>query len=668
MTPGCTTCGYAVEVVRSCFSSRWRLFRNNAVTTPGRYVFGGDDTPAYPGWHNLWSRDWVSDEMEGAQLGEDPDAKRSYSLGEAQGVVPAPRLIGSADCIANGDTWPLAVVPSLVGGFDARCPELTAAPRIELDPTDPSNWCFWSDVVDQVYVNATVQLARVAAAYGAPVAGYAQDINNGILPKHFAFVPAPPLPVVIVVAGTDNAIQWITEVFFGAQPPGRFGLYATNPIWNLISSIILDLLVPFAIPVTQPLLIVGHSMGGAVGCVLAARLRQGQPGRTIELLTLGAPRPGDAALIAILRTCRTASLANEGDPVPSIPTNFAEMPVPLQVIFRLTYPPGSLLWAPPPNRFRVSWNGAVNAGAAQPGPTEAVLQILEWAFTLGHFPDLSSHLPDEYRRRLCRPAPAPIAWFDAWDVARPAGDVVGVWPNKVNPTNSAEAAPPFGSPTYEAPAQGMLAGLKFAGLPSVNDLMIIATALVGTPTSSLYVVFQMVYPSPNFDIAYRFAVPIEGVGFLGGLQTEWLGSSSPHAGWRLGSGTHQINLPWDGGVYGPILLSIVWDGAQLTATIENATIETQSKTFTAFSPSWNFLGGEIPGVTFPNCNPQRLGEILFYDHVLSTAHDASVREYLRVKWLMNGAGLATESGDVIVTEAGDVIVTEGETYGFPNEV
>jgi Lipase (class 3) len=650
--------------VRSCFRSRWRLFRNRPETTAGQYVFCDDDTPVYPGAHNLWSRDWISDELDGFELGEVPDAKRSYSLGASLGIAPAPRLIGSADCIEHGETWPLAVVPVLVGGFDARCPELTGTPRVELDPTDPSNWCFWADVVDQTYVNATAQLARVAAAYGAPVAGYAQNDNDGLVPKHFAFIPAPPLPVVLVLAGTDNALQWIAQVHFGALPPLQLGGFATNPIWHIVSSLILNKMLPFNIPVTQPFLIVGHSMGGAVGSVTAVRLRQGQPGRTIELLTLGSPRPGDAALVAILRTVRVASLANEGDPVVSIPTNLGEMPAPLRAIVFLRYPPGSALWVYPPNRFRVSWNGTVTPGAAQPGPTQALLDILLWSLTLGNFPDLSAHLPDEYKRRLCTPAPAPIAWFDAWDVRRTGGDLVGVWPNKVNPTNSAEAAPPFGSPTYEAPAQGMLAGLKFAGLPSQNDLLLIPTQLVGSPTSAIYAVFQMVYPSPNFNVAYRHAVPIEGVGSAGSIVTQWQGPGSALPGWTLGSGIHRINLPWDGGIYGPVLLSVVWDGTHLVAKIENSSVETGSTALPFFHPGWNFVGGEVPGTTFINCNPQRLGEILFYGRVLSSADDASVRAYLRAKWMMNGVGLVTLGGDLLATEAGQVLVTEGETYGI----
>ena len=72
-------------MVRSCFSSSWRLFRDSDQETPGRYVFAPEGTPCYPGAHNLWSRDWVSDEMEGAELGEVADAQRLYSLGASPG-------------------------------------------------------------------------------------------------------------------------------------------------------------------------------------------------------------------------------------------------------------------------------------------------------------------------------------------------------------------------------------------------------------------------------------------------------------------------------------------------------------------------------------------------------------------------------------------------------
>jgi pimeloyl-ACP methyl ester carboxylesterase len=664
VTPRCTVCGYAVEVVRSCFSSKWRLFRNNPTSTAGTYIFCDDDTPVYPGWHNFWSRDWISDELDGAQLGEDPSAVRSYSLGAPLGTVPGGALIGSADCVANGDTWPVASPPVLVGGFDVRCPELIAAPRVTLDPTDPENWCFWAEVVNQTYVNATVQLARVAAAYDSPVRGYAQDTNNGLQPKHFAFLPPPPLPAVLVLAGTDSALQWIAQVTFGVGAPFPFGTFSTNPIWMVTSSQILDRLVPFAVPVTQPLVIVGHSMGGAVGSILAARFRQAHPGRKIEVLTFGSPRPGNAQLHSILFTCRIATVVNEGDPVAGLPTNFDELPVLLKPILALRYPPGSTNWFPAPNRYRVAWDGTIGEGAAQPGPAEAALQVLLWAFTAGNFPDLSAHLPDEYERRLCRPAPLPTAWFDSWDVARAYGNAVAVWPNSVDPTNSAAAAAGFGEPTYSAPAQGMLSGLVFGGAPTVNDLLEIPTPLVGSPGFAIYAVFQIVYPSPNYDNSYRHSVPIESVSLHASVATRWGGSAFLPSGWTLGQGIGSINLPCDGGVYGPILLSIVWDGTALTVTLENYITNTGTQTLASFSPGWNFIGGEIPGTTFTYCSPQRIGEIVFYASALSSPDDSSVREYLRSKWLMNGVGLATEAGDLIATEAGSVLVTEGETYGI----
>jgi hypothetical protein len=53
---------------------------------------------------------------------------------------PPPILLGSADCIANGDRFPLSVVRSLPGGVDSRCYQ-TAGQPVPVSP--PGGMIFW---------------------------------------------------------------------------------------------------------------------------------------------------------------------------------------------------------------------------------------------------------------------------------------------------------------------------------------------------------------------------------------------------------------------------------------------------------------------------------------------------------------------------------------------
>ncbi len=121
----CTVCGYAVEWLRSCYSSEWRLFKGSPVAVKGRYFFAKQGTPHYPGWHNLGSRNWTSDERDPwPELGETATTQRPYSKGELRAGVPPAIRVGTADCIANGETLPLPVIVpprTFIAGIDSRC-------------------------------------------------------------------------------------------------------------------------------------------------------------------------------------------------------------------------------------------------------------------------------------------------------------------------------------------------------------------------------------------------------------------------------------------------------------------------------------------------------------------------------------------------------------------
>jgi hypothetical protein len=125
--PGCSTCGYAVEWVRRSFRGRWRLYRDRPdILTRGRYVKTPEETPFYPGWHNLWSADWTYDRKVQADpppLGEVRSGRLGYDKGGISPVLAPAALVGSADCVRHGDVFPipLSVVRSTVGGFDSRC-------------------------------------------------------------------------------------------------------------------------------------------------------------------------------------------------------------------------------------------------------------------------------------------------------------------------------------------------------------------------------------------------------------------------------------------------------------------------------------------------------------------------------------------------------------------
>lgn len=654
MTPGCTLCGYAVEVVRSCFRSRWRLFRGRPETTAGVYVFADDSTPCYPGWHNYWSRDWVSDELDGAELGEDPAATRGYSLGAPLGWIPAPQLIGDADCIANGERWPLAVKPTIDAGFDARCPEQVAAPRVDLDPTNPTNWCFWSQVAELVYRDPTAARLQVATALGVAPTGYVQQEQLGTTPQFFALTPPRPLPVVIVIAGTSTVEQWLAQIQYGARPPTGFGVFATLPFWNGVVDYILGKLLPLAIPTLQDVIIVGHSMGGAVASVLAARLRIGQPLRRIQLLTLGSPRAGDARLYGILASTDMVNLQNDGDVVLSIPVNLFELPLTLQILVQQNYPPGSLLWAVQPARYRVSWEGLVEQGAGQPGENVPTLAVVFFFWLHINIPDFSPHLQQEYERRLCRAAQAPVVWLDSWDLNQDNAALVAVWPNKVDPLWSAHTVLSPATPQMALSIQRWDRAVRFDNV----DVLQLAKPAGTTAAWSYYAVVQIVWPTVNFNTSKRRGVPTSVNSGGAVTEGEWQGPGLSGAGWTVTVAGVVANVPWPANDAVPTLVAVYWDKGTLRIYLESVGDVAASASGSPGDASWQYVGGHLGALQpFPTAS-LLLGELLYFEQLLSSADDGSILDYLRIKWLNRGQVITTESGDWITTESGDPIITE----------
>jgi hypothetical protein len=128
--------------------------------------------------------------------------------------------------------------------------------------------------------------------------------------------------VFIVFKGTSRFNEVITDIkFFKTDDefgiPGRIhrGFYDTlkDDIPVLVHKIktILD---------GRKLILTGHSLGGALACILHAYIQKKEPELDSELITLGAPRVGDKPFAKFLSTTKASRIVNRGDIVTMIPT------------------------------------------------------------------------------------------------------------------------------------------------------------------------------------------------------------------------------------------------------------------------------------------------------------------------------------------------------------
>lgn len=411
MTPGCSTCGYVVEWLRSCYESEWRLFQDRPdVKTPGRYVFSPPGTPCYPSWHNLGSSIWTTDERDPEpMLGEVDGTHRLYSLGVAPLPFAPAALLGSSACIEQGERYPLPIIDrTFPGNWDSRCFTIPPPP---LPPGIPTPDIFLCET-QRSYIQAIGQLsagntAGAVAILQAALPGWtitAVDDGDGPLPGSLIAIRGNS--TVILVAGTSNLTQWTYQITGGVLGITDYGWYSTLAFWRTASDAILDRLETAGMDSSGPLCFVGHSFGAALCCILAARMLMFNTGRPVQLLTFGCPKPGDDRLIALLRPSRQLHFVNSDDPIPYLPPGINEIAIVAALV------PDSLIarwssWRPPENRFGLTPEALRYDNPSSVGLVGIIYRTVVRLLAGLEPPAATAHGTPEYERRVACPDDPP---------------------------------------------------------------------------------------------------------------------------------------------------------------------------------------------------------------------------------------------------------------------
>lgn len=112
-------CGFAVDCLRSCYSSVWNFPEVGPV--PGYYYFN-DKAPPFPGWTFFGSRNWHrGDGSPWPEFGEMEDAKQVWRNGSFGTRFPELVTIGTPAEL-QGDVQIFTPAPTLFNlGVDVRC-------------------------------------------------------------------------------------------------------------------------------------------------------------------------------------------------------------------------------------------------------------------------------------------------------------------------------------------------------------------------------------------------------------------------------------------------------------------------------------------------------------------------------------------------------------------
>lgn len=402
--PGCTVGGFAVEWIRTCFSSHFRLFAGRPdVLTRGRWVRMPRTTRHFPFLHWYGSRDWTSDERDPwPRLGE-YDGPRTYYNGAPPVPLPSARLIGTLSCIRDGESYPPPPT-TFLNGFDQRAYTSVAQHGLPPDALPTFNISDRAQAAAAALVISTLYTDPAAAELlalqiGGPGA-VAQTVPNDATFFPGSIVVTTPTQTIVFISGTTTPQQYALQILFDVGGITDFGPFSTNFLWYNAATVIRSrMILAGVVTKGQPTTIVGHSYGGAVAAVLAARIQAGQPGTDVRLLTFGMPRPGDARLAALLKPMPSIHYANVGDPVPAVPPTGPE----LAWFGGAITAPFLLLW----RRVDHSGNQVILSadGTAVPNNANAISLDLLWQVVLAAvngdtLPLYAAHAASEYALRL----------------------------------------------------------------------------------------------------------------------------------------------------------------------------------------------------------------------------------------------------------------------------
>ena len=406
-----------VEWARSCYSSRWHLFQDSLGTeTAGRYYFSPAGSRHYPFAHNLGSRSWHdSNWQHELRLGESLDAAHIYYAGTSPVIAPQDRIVGKPECVKSGEKIAdAAIIGDLVDGFPSACfipPETLPDLWFEVGTI---NRCIvqkiYAVVIDWLYVDDEERIIQALTDWLGAAVTISVHGGTPFLPAVVTIIH--PEFSVIILDGTRNFQQFALQALYAQIRPTNIGIFGTNRFWYSASTWATAWLENDGADPAKPILLVGHSYGGAVAQILAARYRAWRPEREIRYLTYGSPKPGDQRLIDLLRQCQGISLANDNDIVTVLPPDRLTL---IPVVAALALPVLFLLenWKRPANQLLLREDGSAFTNESVLLDFDTLLAIMIRVIAQEPLDVIIGHSSGEYVARLSRRCPDPAWPIDA---------------------------------------------------------------------------------------------------------------------------------------------------------------------------------------------------------------------------------------------------------------
>ena len=364
----------AVEWVRHCYQSQWRLFSDSPdALTKGFYYFCEDDTPDLPFMHHFGSRDWYDKNWRTEQgLGEDLGTRHFHLDGSFDGSRPFPRYVGTGQCFSDGEPLTEAADPdTLFHGYPLQCYVPIHYPPIPPEAPIPDEYeratatdrCtisrMWARMIEWLYEGNYSAIQEVIDDF------FDTSITRVIYPETTLY---PSLIIIkratyalAVLDGTRNFDQLALQAIQSISGPTDVGGLSTVPLWRDAANYIHSRLVSQGVTSTMPVFLCGHSYGAAVALILAAKYRFATPNREIRYLGFGTPKPGDERLTALVARCTGTTLRNDNDIVTILPPQLGVVAWILGIFPLLNFYPWNE-WDVPPSIVTQDDDGELSTG------------------------------------------------------------------------------------------------------------------------------------------------------------------------------------------------------------------------------------------------------------------------------------------------------------------
>lgn len=208
----------------------------------------------------------------------------------------------------------------------------------------------------------------------------------------------------VLLDGTRNAQQFALQAFNAIAGPQDFGGFSTNPFWFDASNIAQAKMLADGQAAGMRLMIVGHSYGGAVASIIAARNRQADAGRKIVYLTFGCPKVGDVRFVNLLLQCTGLCISNDGDLVTILPPDRNTL-APILALFPLI--PLYLWenWRRPMPQQLLDAAGNIKLNAQTPTDTTTILALTTQVLAQQNLDPITQHFLVAYTGRLFNRCP-----------------------------------------------------------------------------------------------------------------------------------------------------------------------------------------------------------------------------------------------------------------------